>query len=169
MGEPLLRREVSIMSPLRYPGAKRRLSGYIAEALVLNRLRPKLLVEPFAGGASVSLELLSRKLVDSIAIGERDPLVASFWKIVFKDPEWPIRQIETVAVTLAAWDYFRNGRFRTDRELRVGVPLLEPDGFSGYWQDTQAPSEGANRWLLTSLDAGSRLRRFPAVLGKLLQ
>src|SRR5438034_2267238 len=66
----LVRREVSILSPLRYPGAKRRLSGYIAEVLRLNGLRPKLFVEPFAGGASVALELLNRDLVDQIALAE---------------------------------------------------------------------------------------------------
>ena len=52
MDEPLRRCEVSILSPLRYPGAKRRLSGYVAETLRLNGIRPRLLVEPFAGGAS---------------------------------------------------------------------------------------------------------------------
>src|SRR5262245_46609770 len=51
MSQPLSRREVSILSPLRYPGAKRRLSGYMAEVLRLDDLRPKLFVEPFAGGA----------------------------------------------------------------------------------------------------------------------
>ena len=77
----------------------------------------------------MSLELLSRRLVESIAIGERDPLVASFWKIVFRDPEWLIHQIETIRITLENWDYFRNCKFRTDRELRVGLSLLEPNEF----------------------------------------
>lgn len=58
---PINRRQASIISPLRYPGAKRRLSGYIAETLKLNSLRPKLLVEPFAGGLSVALQLLNDK------------------------------------------------------------------------------------------------------------
>ena len=78
MREALDRREVSILSPLRYPGAKRRLSGYIAEAFRLNGARPALFVEPFAGGASVALQLLEDDLVDEIALGDRDPLVASF-------------------------------------------------------------------------------------------
>jgi len=79
MSQPLTRRGVTILSPLRYPGAKRRLSGYLAEVLRLNGLKPKLFVEPFAGGASVSLELLNKGLVEAIALGERDPLVADFW------------------------------------------------------------------------------------------
>ena len=38
----------SIISPLRYPGAKRRLASYIAEALDKNNLKPDLFIEPFA-------------------------------------------------------------------------------------------------------------------------
>jgi hypothetical protein len=49
------RRNASILSPLRYPGGKRQLAGYIAATIRLNGLRPKLFVEPFAGGASVAL------------------------------------------------------------------------------------------------------------------
>jgi len=63
MKKPFSRREASILSPLRYPGAKRRLAGYVAEVLRLNSLRPKVLVEPFAGGASVFLQLLNDDLV----------------------------------------------------------------------------------------------------------
>lgn len=68
--EPLERDTVSILSPLRYPGGKRRLAGYIAAAIRINGLRPKLFVEPFAGGgASVAQQLLNDGLVASIALG----------------------------------------------------------------------------------------------------
>jgi DNA adenine methylase len=50
-----------VLSPLRYPGGKRRLTPYLAAALTANDLEPDLFVEPFAGGASVALELLARK------------------------------------------------------------------------------------------------------------
>ena len=39
-------REVSILSPLRYPGSKRRLAGYVEEVLKVNNLRPALMIEP---------------------------------------------------------------------------------------------------------------------------
>ena len=68
--EPLRRSEASILSPLRYPGAKRRLCGFISEALKLNGLKPRLLVEPFAGGASVSLQLLNDGIVENVALAE---------------------------------------------------------------------------------------------------
>src|SRR4051794_15391349 len=74
----LHRDEVSILSPLRYPGSKRRLGGYIKETLKINGLRPALLVEPFAGGASVCLQLLNDGAVDQIGLIDKDPLVAAF-------------------------------------------------------------------------------------------
>ncbi len=142
MGDPLKRREVSILSPLRYPGAKRRLSGYVAETLRLNGLRPRLLVEPFAGGASVALELLSRDLVDFIALGERDPLVSSFWRVVFKDSSWLIKQLETVEVTLAMWDHFRGGIFWSDRDRALACLFLNRTSFSGIMSEGAGPLGG---------------------------
>jgi DNA adenine methylase len=137
-----LRHEVSILSPLRYPGSKRRFSGYVAETLRLNSLRPKLFVEPFAGGASVALQLLNSNLVDNIALGEKDPLVASFWKIVFKDPEWLIDQIENTPVTVEQWKYFRANSFHTDRERAIACIFLNRTSFSGILAGTTGPIGG---------------------------
>jgi DNA adenine methylase len=141
-GKPLVRSEVSILSPLRYAGAKRRLSGYISEVLRLNGLRPKLFVEPFAGGASVALQLLTENLVDEIALGERDPLVASFWKIVFNDAEWLIDQIERMSITVERWRHFHDGTFRSNRERALACLFLNRTSFSGILADTSGPIGG---------------------------
>lgn len=142
MSDPLARREVSILSPLRYPGAKRRLSGYIAEALRLNGVRPRVFVEPFAGGASVALELLSRGLVDEIALGELDPLVASFWKVVFWDADWLVGQVNTVPVTLERWHHFRSTTFRSNRDRALACLFLNRTSFSGILSPTAGPIGG---------------------------
>ncbi len=55
----LERTEATILSPMRYPGSKRRLANYIAHTLELSDIEPRLFVEPFAGGASVALQLLN--------------------------------------------------------------------------------------------------------------
>jgi len=71
------------LSPLRYPGAKRLLLPAI------RRLLPEhvdLLVEPFAGGASVALALLDEGRSDRVALGDADPLVAAFWSVVVSHP-----------------------------------------------------------------------------------
>jgi DNA adenine methylase len=45
--------------------------------------RPTLLVDPFAGGGSVPLGILSEGLVDRIVMGELDPSVSSVWQCAF--------------------------------------------------------------------------------------
>lgn len=140
--KPLKRRKASILSPLRYPGAKRRLAGYIAESISLNNLRPKILVEPFAGGASVALQLLNDSIVESIVLGEKDPLIASLWKIIFKDPEWLIKQVERTAVNVGKWRYYKNTRFRTDRERAIACLFLNRTSFSGIIAPRAGPLGG---------------------------
>ncbi len=137
-----LRRESSILSPLRYPGAKRRLSGYIAKTLKLNALRPKVFVEPFAGGSSVALQLLNDDLVDMVALGERDPLVASFWKIVFRESEWLIDKISTTPATLENWDYIKSNSFKTNRDRALACVFLNRTSFSGIMAPSAGPIGG---------------------------
>lgn len=138
----LPRSEASILSPLRYPGAKRRLYGFVAESIRLNGLRPKLFVEPFAGGASVSLRLLNDGLVERIALGERDPLVASFWKVVFFDHEWLVDKIRRMRVTVSQWDRFRTYPGRTNRERALACLFLNRTSFSGILAPGAGPIGG---------------------------
>lgn len=139
---PFTRNEVSILSPLRYPGAKRRLAGYVSEVIRLNSLRPKLFVEPFAGGASVSLQLLNDGVVEAIVLGERDPLVASFWKVLFDDTDWLIEQIKCVEVTVDNWRYFRDTSFRSNRDRALACIFLNRTSFSGILAKTAGPIGG---------------------------
>jgi DNA adenine methylase len=151
-GEPLARSEASILSPLRYPGAKRQLSGYIAESLRLNDYRPKLLVEPFAGGASVALQLLNDDLVDEVALGERDPLVASFWKVVFHDTDWLLEKLRRVTVSVTNWKRFKNGEWKTDRERALACIFLNRTSFSGILHRTAGPIGGRSQTSMYSID-----------------
>lgn len=45
-------------SPLRYPGGKSRVSGFVAQLIRNNNIVKGNYVEPFAGGAGVALNLL---------------------------------------------------------------------------------------------------------------
>jgi DNA adenine methylase len=47
-------------------------------------LKPSILIEPFAGGASVSLAALKSGLVERVRIAETDPGVSAFWKTVLQ-------------------------------------------------------------------------------------
>lgn len=70
------------LSPLRYPGGKTWFTNYSNAWLGLQPSNRLTLVEPFAGGASVSLAALKNNLVDSIHLAETDDGVAAFWKTI---------------------------------------------------------------------------------------
>lgn len=95
----------STRSILRYPGSKARFCDFIAKTISLNAGRPRLFVEPFCGGASVSIALLENGVVDAAAINDVDPLIASLWSVVFSkaNAAWLAAQMETVPLTIAEW------------------------------------------------------------------
>ncbi len=65
-------------SPLRYPGGKTWLIPHIREWL--RHTRPKILIEPFAGGAIVSLTAVMESFVNAAVMVEIDRDVAAFWR-----------------------------------------------------------------------------------------
>ena len=64
-------------SPLRYPGGKTWLVPHIRAWL--QETRPEILIEPFAGGAIVSLTAVMEALVSRCLMVEIDRDVAAFW------------------------------------------------------------------------------------------
>nr|WP_315188600.1 DNA adenine methylase [uncultured Albidiferax sp.] len=90
-------------SPLRYPGGKSLLSAYVSGVLEENLLAGCTFYEPYAGGASVSLDLLRLGFVDKAVLIERDPLIYSFWHSVFNSTEALCAAIEECPVTLEKW------------------------------------------------------------------
>ena len=67
-------------SPLRYPGGKTWLIPHVRAWLSGMNPKPKLLIEPFAGGAIVSLTAVMEGWVDCCLMSEIDPDVAAFWR-----------------------------------------------------------------------------------------
>jgi DNA adenine methylase len=125
------RQSASIVSPLRYPGSKRRLAGYIKQTLTLNGCSPALFVEPFAGGASVALQLLNDNKVERIGLIDLDPLIAAFWETVFFDADWLVNQIETIEVTLEQWHKFKAAVQKQRRDRALACLFLNRTSFSG--------------------------------------
>ena len=145
---PLVRRNATILSPLRYPGGKRRLVGFVAEALRLSGLQPLVYAEPFAGGASVALQLLASGHVEQAVLGERDPLVASFWRTVFhtrsphRGAEALVRRMARAPVSVAEWDRLRALHPRTDLGRAAKCLYLNRTSFSGILAPTAGPVGG---------------------------
>jgi DNA adenine methylase len=68
------------ISPFRYPGGKTWLVPTVSNWLRRRTTPKSTLVDPFAGGASVPLGVLSEGLVDQVVLGERDPDVSAVWQ-----------------------------------------------------------------------------------------
>lgn len=92
-----------IVSPLRYPGSKVRITEMVAGLLERNLLVGSHLYEPFAGGAAVSIGLLTAGFVPSATWIERDPMIYAFWRITKEQPEALIDRMMRGKVTLPAW------------------------------------------------------------------
>lgn len=160
MEQAFKRTEVSIISPLRYPGSKKRLASYIGEVIKANQLQKIHLVEPFAGGASVSLQLLNDGIVDRVSLIEKDALVASFWQLVFSEVEddidWLIEQVESIPVTLEKWIYFKQSPNLSQREKALACLFLNRTSFSGILAPTAGPIGGKKQESAYKIDC-----RFP--------
>jgi DNA adenine methylase len=161
-----------LLSPLRYPGGKRRLAPYIGEALRLNGLRPRLFVEPFAGGASVALQLLHDGQVDQIALGEKDPLVAGLWQAIFGDHERLIARLRALEPTLANWHAYRRARPRSPLGWAVKCLFLNRTSFSGILNARAGPIGGQQQASAYAIDCrfpverlARRIRRIAAYAG----
>lgn len=88
-------------SPFRYPGGKTWLVPYIRDWLGDKRKKPAQLIEPFAGGAIVSLTAAFEGLVRHVIFAEMDDGVASVWRVVLNgQAEWLAKQILNFDLTL---------------------------------------------------------------------
>ena len=72
--------EVPQRSPLRYPGGKTWLIPHIREWLGASDMRGRLLIEPFAGGGTVSLTAVMEDFAERALMIELDADVAAFWQ-----------------------------------------------------------------------------------------
>lgn len=118
-----------INSPLRYPGGKTSLGPYIETVITRNNLKNCEIIEPFAGGASVSLHLLQTGTVSKATLVEYDPLVYAFWYCVFNMTDELCKLIIDTPITVETWNSLSPLK---DIEFPISTKLLEM-GFAGLF------------------------------------
>ena len=91
------------INPLRYPGAKRSLVGYIDALLAANNLLGCTFYEPYAGSAAVGLELLQQGRITNLVLCEKDILLYAFWECVFRETDALCERIVDTEITIATW------------------------------------------------------------------
>ena len=119
----------SVISPLRYPGSKQNLVDYFETFIKDNLLTGCHLHEVYAGGASISLAMLARELVEKATLVELDPLVYAFWRCVKSYPDNLYSLIEQTEVTVSTWKSFQKYR-KPDALKRYPIQEL---GFAGLF------------------------------------
>jgi DNA adenine methylase len=90
-------------SPLRYPGGKACLSGYLSELIKDNHIENCTYIEPYAGGAGAALTMLFLEKVDSIIINDLDKSIYFFWKTILTQTDQFINKISKTKITIAEW------------------------------------------------------------------
>ncbi|MEU4411390.1 DNA adenine methylase [Streptosporangium sp. NPDC023963] len=135
----------SIVSPLRYPGAKRQLVPVIEGIIKANVPPPRLLVEPFCGGATTSLRLAGTDHVDHVVLADADPLLAAFWHTAAFDSKWLINAMWNEPVTVERWDWWRLAEPKGRRETALKCLFLNRTTFSGILHGRAGPLGGRSQ------------------------
>src|ERR1700680_4424138 len=115
------------LSPLRYPGGKARLATFVKALLQFNQLGDANYIEPYAGGASVALELLLNEHVLHVHVNAIDRSVFAFWHTVLHDTQALCRRIKEARLSIAEWK-----RQRAIQRRAMNADLFEL-GFSTFY------------------------------------
>lgn len=92
-------------SPLRYPGGKSKIAPIIKKIITDNNLTGCTFVEPFAGGAGVSLDLLFNGLAKHIILNDSDIAVYSFWKAILEETNRFVEDIYNIPLIIKEWEH----------------------------------------------------------------
>lgn len=117
-----------MINPLRYPGAKRLLFDYIDRLLTSNNLCGCRFYEPYAGSATVGLELLRKGKISTLILCEKDILLYAFWKCVFDHTDELCTLINETPITVKTWmelEHYRHiEEVREDSIVKIGFSGL---------------------------------------------
>lgn len=108
---------VQKLSPFRYPGGKTWLVPQLREWLKSFEKKPKIFVEPFAGGAISSLTVAREDLAEHIVFCEMDARIASVWRTVLSDADWLCRRIISFKMNRKNVKAILESNVRSDRAL----------------------------------------------------
>ncbi|MBX3047665.1 MAG: DNA adenine methylase [Anaerolineales bacterium] len=107
-------------SPFRYPGGKTWLIPRIRQWLSSYSKKPKLLVEPFAGGAIVGLTVAFENLADQVVLIELDEQVAAVWETIINikgGARWLASRIINIDLTAESASSILQSKPKSKKEL----------------------------------------------------
>jgi DNA adenine methylase len=161
-------------SPLRYPGGKAKLAGFMKAVIEVNGLHDCDYVEPYAGGAGIAIELLLHEYVQHIHINDVSRPVFAFWRSMLENTEEFTRLMRNTPLTVASWkrqkSILNNQDDYDDLDLGFATFFLNRTNRSGLLnggviggQDQTGPWKIDARFnraaLIARVEAIARLRR----------
>lgn len=160
-------------SPFRYPGGKTWFVPRLREWLKSKSNKPKLLIEPFAGGGIISLTAVFENLAEKALMTEIDQEIAAVWQCIMEgDAEWLAKKILTFEMTKEnAIEAIKTNK-RSTRE-KAFQTILKNRTFhggilangSGFIKNGEKGKGVLSRWYPATL--AKRLRHIDQVKGKL--
>jgi DNA adenine methylase len=130
------------LSPLRYPGAKRQLVSLIKSLLYDFSWPTETFVEPFAGGASVGIQLAADGVIHKLILNDSDELISSFWATAAFDSDWLIEAMWSLDISLAQWERMKTWDPLSTRDRALKCLYLNRTSFSGILNSKAGPIGG---------------------------
>lgn len=159
-------------SPFRYPGGK---TWFVPDLRrwLLGIKKPRLLIEPFAGGAIAGLTAAFEDLADHVILVEKDPQVAAVWRTILGgDAEWLANRILRFELSISSAEEALSVEGNDDREVGFQTVLrnrINHGGIlaagSGMLRKGEAGKGIASRWYPETL--ARRIRAIDSIRSKL--
>lgn len=125
----------TVYTPLRYPGGKTRLTGFLRRIIEGAGWGKSMYVEPYAGGAGAALSLLHDEVVPRVVINDLDPSIHAFWTAVTAHSSRFLSKFDATEVTLDEWhrqrEIYRAGDASDTVELGFATFFLNRTNRSG--------------------------------------
>lgn len=106
-------------TPLRYPGGKSVMTGFLANFIASNNMVNVCYAEPFAGGAGAALNLLINRSVDRILINDASIPLYSFWESIVNHSGDFLLLFDNTPINIEEWERQRNIFFNHSAEFSV--------------------------------------------------
>lgn len=93
--------QVAQLTPLRYAGGKTWLVPEVRAWMKAMIGKPKVFIEPFAGGAITGLTAAAERWVDEVILAELDPAVGALWALVIHGSDHEAEDLFDRVITFA--------------------------------------------------------------------
>jgi DNA adenine methylase len=90
-------------TPLRYPGGKGRISGFIEDIIFLNNLEGCTFYELYAGGAGASVNLLLNGFCENIVLNDLDYHIYAFWYSILYHTDQFVKLVNDTKIDVQNW------------------------------------------------------------------